>query len=244
MQIRLVLMLIMTSAALSGCFLDGEPSSPAEQQAVRGQNDPQRSEVSAICNQRGLDAISQGKYEDAIFHFEKAIELEPDVGVYYNNLGRAWYFLGRHERALAILNRAMTLSPNDAGVRANIGDAYRQQGKYDEAVRFYHAALELGRSDTAMLSRVNYDLGNLYLKRGEFKSAEYRLDRAISLDPQFNRAILARLILYHMTQRSDLAWREVQTLEKRGFDVKPSLRESIRENVDAGRRQRTFRPGY
>ena len=69
------------------------------------------------------------------------------------------------------------------------------------------------------------------------------MNKAIALDPGFDKAILARVILYHMTQRDRLALDDILELEKRGCDIKADLRESIIAGVEKEMEKTRFRPG-
>ena len=60
-----------------------------------------------------LGLFNQGRYEDAIPHFRKAIEAEPGFGKAYLYLGRSYLNLGRFMDAVPPLRTAFDLAPDE-----------------------------------------------------------------------------------------------------------------------------------
>ena len=68
----------------------------------------------------GLSFFNSGSYENAIPHFKKATELNPEFGRAFLYLGRTYINLGRWREALYPLRTAMRLSPEES--RKEIAD--------------------------------------------------------------------------------------------------------------------------
>lgn len=68
----------------------------------------------------GLSFFNRGSYVNAVPHFEKATELNPEFGRAYLYLGRTYMNLGRWREALYPLRTAMRLSPEES--RKEIAD--------------------------------------------------------------------------------------------------------------------------
>jgi tetratricopeptide (TPR) repeat protein len=68
----------------------------------------------------GLSFFNRGSYANAVPHFEKATELNPEFGQAYLYLGRTYMNLGRWREALYPLRTAMRLSPEES--REEIAD--------------------------------------------------------------------------------------------------------------------------
>jgi tetratricopeptide (TPR) repeat protein len=203
-------------------------------------NEEMKNEAAELQNANGLRACQKSDYHTALSCFQQAVRLSPEVAEYRNNLGRTWYWLGEYDLALQELKAALALAQDNVSILSNIGDTYRQKGDYAEAVKAYHNALEI-KPDFA---RLHYELGNLFLKQNEMDKAEYRLNKAIMLDGGYNRAILARVILYHLTDRDLLAWEDVKTLQSRNFDIRPDLKNAILEKIEKSKNQDRFRPAH
>ena len=66
----------------------------------------------------------QGKYEEAIEAYHKAIEISPDYHhLAYYNLGNAYDEQGKFEEAIAAYNKAIEIMSNDAESYINLGYA-------------------------------------------------------------------------------------------------------------------------
>lgn len=193
---------------------------------------------------QGLKACRDKKYGRAATLFRKAIRMEPGNAVYHNNLARTLYWTGQYDEARSAFAKAAELDPRDPRIRANMGDVYRQKKDYARAEEEYQQALQMAKDSIEVQARVNYELGNMYLKQARQKEAELRLNRSIDLDPSYHRAYLARLILFHLTRRPELALADLKHLEKNGFEVNGDLRKAVLTGVQRQRDQKRFRPGY
>jgi superkiller protein 3 len=85
----------------------------------------------------------QGKIEEAIACYKKAIELDPKFAVAHTNLGIALHAQGKLDEATACYKKAIELDPNDAGLHYNLGVFLRDQKKLDEAIACLRKAIGL-----------------------------------------------------------------------------------------------------
>ena len=74
---------------------------------------------------RGYALAGQGKYDEAIAEYNKAIEADPNNFLAYNYRGEAYKVMGEYDLATADFNKAIELNPDDQ--RANINRALVQQ---------------------------------------------------------------------------------------------------------------------
>jgi tetratricopeptide (TPR) repeat protein len=65
-------------------------------------------------NANGVDYAQSLEYEKAIECFGKAIELDPDEGLYYNNRASAYFRLEQYEKAIEDYGKAIELCPYNA----------------------------------------------------------------------------------------------------------------------------------
>ncbi len=86
---------------------------------------------------------ASGRYGAAALQFRKAIELEPDVAVFWNNLGVALRLKRDYDGSLEALDEATRLAPRSPDPYYNRGELARAVGREDEARRQYLLALEL-----------------------------------------------------------------------------------------------------
>ena len=85
------------------------------------------------------------RYEDAITECLKAVEIDPDFGNPYNDIGAYLIEQGRHREAIEWLERATRAtryeSPHFPWL--NLGRVYETIGPWREAVRCYRSAIDI-----------------------------------------------------------------------------------------------------
>ena len=91
----------------------------------------------------GFQCHGKGIYSRAEAAYEEAIQLNPDTGTNYYNLGNAQRELGKTDAALKSYQQALKLMPDDADVHNNLGNTLREAGKLKEAITAYQSALKL-----------------------------------------------------------------------------------------------------
>ncbi|HYL79809.1 MAG TPA: tetratricopeptide repeat protein [Candidatus Acidoferrum sp.] len=88
---------------------------------------------------------SQGKQEEAIQECRIAIQIDPDFGNPYNDIGAYLIELGRLDEAIPWLKQAMLAKRYEPRhyPHMNLGWVYAKQGKLDDAVAELKRALEI-----------------------------------------------------------------------------------------------------
>ncbi|MBN1945549.1 MAG: tetratricopeptide repeat protein [Bradymonadales bacterium] len=77
---------------------------------------------------QGDMAWEAGTVEEALRHYQAAIESSPDLAIAHGRLGVALFTAGRREEAIAALERAVALDPHHARTRLDLALAYLAQG--------------------------------------------------------------------------------------------------------------------
>ena len=106
------------------------------------QNFSTKPESAAEYNDLGNELAQQGRTEEAIAAYKKAIELEPDLAIAHSNLGN---MLLRHEKfaeAVAAYHLAIELEPQLAIAHTNLGNILLYQGKTEAAIAAYETAID------------------------------------------------------------------------------------------------------
>jgi len=88
----------------------------------------------------GMIFYTQGRFQDALFEFDRAIELDDHVVEAHNGRGATLVALGRGGEAVAAFHRSVEVDPNYSVGWFNLARALRQAGDRDGAVR----AMQLG----------------------------------------------------------------------------------------------------
>jgi tetratricopeptide (TPR) repeat protein len=137
--------------------------------------------------------VGKGDFATAIPLFEKAIELNPEAGYAYLQLGLLLSWEGRFADAERILKRAVELQDQFisgnaglqvVGANARLGYVYYLEGRYEEAVHEYERGLAfVAASDHALKERTSIELqvklGAAYQRLGNGEAASAQFDRAL-----------------------------------------------------------------
>jgi len=100
------------------------------------------SENSWAQNNLGYALALQGKREEAIVRFQKAISINNPADAHYN-LGIMLASQGKLDEAINQFRESISISPGYAKAHNNLGNALLYQGKIDEAIASYREALRL-----------------------------------------------------------------------------------------------------
>ena len=119
----------------------------------------------------------QGKYQEAISLFKKAIDLKADYAEAWFNLGNTYGKTGRFGDAVSAFNSAISAKKDFAEAYASRGIAYASLGKIQEALKDMGSAIKL-KPDYAM---VYFNRALLYLNTGKKELACVDLSKAVQL---------------------------------------------------------------
>ncbi|HSV27021.1 MAG TPA: tetratricopeptide repeat protein, partial [Sedimentisphaerales bacterium] len=135
------------------------------------------SPMSAAYNALAIVLRRQGRIEEAINSYKKAIELEPGHVLAHLNAGILLHDLKRHEEAEVYLRRAIELDPKPPETYAALALVLGATDRVDEGIVNARKAVEINPGH-AEARRV---LASLLAQRGEYQAAaeQYRLSLEI-----------------------------------------------------------------
>lgn len=128
-----------------------------------------------LWNELGNIYLKIGSPEDAIAAYTKAIELNPDSGWSYCNLGHAFYLTGEFGHALFLFRKSIQLMDkpeNQAVVWNKIGDSYRALKDMENAIQAYKKADDLDMGASPSDVNKGSQSGNLSKFREMIKSGK------------------------------------------------------------------------
>jgi superkiller protein 3 len=67
----------------------------------------------------GINVAQRGLWREAIYRWEKAVELDPTYAAAYNDLGIAYEHEGDLSKARKAYEKALALDPNNVQIRQN-----------------------------------------------------------------------------------------------------------------------------
>jgi len=130
-------------------------------------------------NNLGNALKHQGKIEEAIVHFNKALQINPGYSKAHNNLGTALASQGKTDEAIKHFGIALYINPNYAAAHSNIGVALAGRNKIEKAIVHFRAALRLKPNK----ANVHSNLGAALVRQGKLQEALEHLHIALRLKP-------------------------------------------------------------
>lgn len=97
-------------------------------------------------NSKGVDLAEQGRYEEAVAVFDKAIEIDPEYAYAWSNKGNVLSDMGKYDEAIAAFDRAIEIDPEYAVAWYKKAEALRMLHRDTESKEAYAKARELGYS--------------------------------------------------------------------------------------------------
>lgn len=86
---------------------------------------PERSDSSKVnaldLHRLGIEALEAQRYEDAVQALRRAVELNPNLGDVWNDLGVVMEALGNPREAVACYRRALAVQPAQVDAHSNLG---------------------------------------------------------------------------------------------------------------------------
>jgi Tfp pilus assembly protein PilF len=159
---------------------------------------------------KGVEADHQGKQDDAIHHYERALASAPDYYPAHNNLGCDYLSKADFKSAQTQFEEAIRLNQNDGQAFLNLGNVLTLIGHYPEAEH----ALQEGVKRSPESAFGQFLFGSLYSRTGRMTEAEHSLHEALKLDPGMSQIHLQLVNLYLQEKRIPDAIGELQSYLK------------------------------
>jgi len=137
-----------------------------------------------VHNHLGTVLDAQGRTEEAMTHYRRAIELKPKYFDPYNNLGIAFQSQGQIDKAVEHYRRALQLKPDFAEAHYNLGNIFILQRKPNEAISSYRRALQIRPA----FAEAYTGLGKVFHLAGIHQKAAANYRKALELRPELVEA--------------------------------------------------------
>jgi tetratricopeptide (TPR) repeat protein len=135
-------------------------------------------------NNLGIQLEGQGKLDEAIVQYRKALEIDPDYADAHLDLGNALLAQGKVTEAVKEYSEVRRINPNDKKASVALANAMSRQGKGDLAATEYSRILE---SDPNNVD-AHYNLGLELSKQGKFEEAASHYSKALEINPNYAKA--------------------------------------------------------
>jgi Flp pilus assembly protein TadD len=132
--------------------------------------------------------VKQGRYQEALAHYERAIRLLRRPSYAWTSRGVAMRYLGRLDEALRCHENAIRLDPENEVAWCNLGTVYFKKGLLGKALDCYDRAIKI---------RPRYAIawnnkGVVYARMNRFEDADKCHAKATKLRPEYVAAWLNR----------------------------------------------------
>jgi len=124
---------------------------------------------------------SQGKHDEAIHFYEKALIYNPGDSSALSNFGVSLSAIGRVDDALFAYKKSLGINPNASVSWYNVGNILCDIGKYEEALPYYEKSVNLNSASYQAFN--NY--GKAYLDLNRNVEALMLFNRALEINPVF-----------------------------------------------------------
>src|SRR5216683_2367958 len=129
----------------------------------------------------GLIHQGQGKYDDAVKEFQRALELDATSDAAYRGLASSYEALGKTADAESAYRRAIEIRKDYWGGYSALGAFYAKTARYDDAAAQFRRAIELAPENV----RGYTNLGAVYVFQGQLPQAEETLQKSLSIEPNY-----------------------------------------------------------
>jgi tetratricopeptide (TPR) repeat protein len=129
----------------------------------------------------GTALQSNGRFDEAIAHYRRAIALRADYAPAYNNLASTLKSKGQLSDAVAAYRQALRVQPEYPEAEYNLANALVEAGRRDEAIAHYQRA---SQSLPGAAADVHNNLGIALMAEGKAADAVAEFRQAAQADPQ------------------------------------------------------------
>ncbi|MBI3734995.1 tetratricopeptide repeat protein [Candidatus Sumerlaeota bacterium] len=127
---------------------------------------------------------NQGRYDEAIPYYKRAIELNPDYADAFGSYGFALLQSGKVDEAIEKIIRAIEIEPEKPDAWNNLGVALLQKGERQDAKEAFQKAIRFRPSYIDALDNLAY----CHLLNGDAAAARDVLVKATQIRPEDPRA--------------------------------------------------------
>ncbi|RZB35316.1 MAG: hypothetical protein SRB1_01084 [Desulfobacteraceae bacterium Eth-SRB1] len=149
-------------------------------------------------NNLGIALFSEGKFDKAIYHYKKALNIRPDTVCAIKNLGIAMFDKGNLKVAFQYFNKALVINPEDWDAHYKLGAILEKQGKFNEAIRHFTEVIRINASYAPAYN----EIGIILAQKGKLQKSNDFFSKAIQLEPDYKEARNNLLILKQLIQQN------------------------------------------
>jgi len=191
----------------------------AAQSTIKGAN-PAMVDESALADnfpkqahkqyEKATKAEHDGKHQEAIEHYEKALAIAPAMYAARNNLASLYLEQQRFGEAETQLKKVLAENHADANAYFNLANVYLLTNRLNESAD----SIDEGLKRQPQSGFGEFLMGSVLIRRGNVREAEKRFRMALNDDPGLANARLALVNLYLKESRNAEAMTELSVFLK------------------------------
>ena len=174
------------------CLLLLQLAAPLGCRSISGIGESRQSLEARKRSRLGLEAMHQGKWDEAERLFSAALSVSDDDDRAHRGLAEAYWHRGQRVSAVTHMEQAVELSAGDPRLVGRLGEMYLELGRLAEAAEKSELALASERNSADIWTL----RGNCLRQKGNEDGALAAYHRALALQPDFVDAKLQVAELY------------------------------------------------
>lgn len=132
----------------------------------------------------GGELAKTGRYQEAVAHLKRALELNPQFNAVHGQLGSALMKMGLAEEAIAEFQSALAIYPGSPELHNSYGSALVKNGQIAEAMTEFATAAGLN----PRFVEAQNNLGIALARQGRIAEAAEHFSRAVAINPRYAEA--------------------------------------------------------
>jgi tetratricopeptide (TPR) repeat protein len=178
---------------------------------------------------KGNELHAQGRFDEAIAHFDKALKIYPRLANGWAGKGRASNALGQYEEAIHCYDEALRLDPRDATAWHDKANTLCALGRLEGGLNCYNEALIIDPRNAKAWNNKGICLASL----GRPEEAIPCCEKAIALDPTYATAWHAKAAIDERLGRIEDAIAAYRQFIALASDHDAAAVEKIRRHLNA-----------
>ena len=130
-------------------------------------------------NNMGMIFFEQGKLDEAIINFQRALEINPRSTAAHHNIADVFSAKRDLDKAIEHYEQVLFVYPDDPLAHDKMGSIFYSQDKLEEAIDHYRRALRAWPGN----AQLHYNVGNVLLAQGKLDEAIDQYQQALSRQP-------------------------------------------------------------
>lgn len=167
---------------------------------------------------KGRVFAKQGKLEEAVSMFSKAIEISPLNPIRYDDAAEVLFELKKFSEAIKLLNVAVKNELNFPKLHHYLSQAYYSEKDYKLAIRHIKSALNVESENITYLNQ----LGISYKESEQFEEATKVYNSIIKIDPENKAALYNKAVLLNTMQKTEDAIKILDRILKKDPEFGPA----------------------